>query len=167
MRRPCLFVSPKPSGAWSSASSCGSGALGPASFTLSRTAVDSRKTKRAQTIYLSFENHEARGELSAVAEIGDQGDFVIFALDCVSPTDTKNRRGNPDSDKKGTLEIGPTGSTTWARLEGTIARMWGDSGVEEKSINGHHAVGQKFRERVGEVRKTLHSLWKRKGCFSQ
>ena len=80
---------------------------------------------------------------------------------------TKNRRGNPDTHKKGTLEIGPTGSTIWARLEGTIAQMCGDSGVAENSINGHYAVGQKFRERIGEVRKTLHSWWKRKGCFSQ
>ena len=57
------------------------------SFTLSRTAVDSRKKKRAQTINLSFESHVSRGELSEFAEIGDQGDFVICALDCVSPTD--------------------------------------------------------------------------------
>ena len=56
-----------------------------------------------------------------------------------------------------------TGHIDFTRPEGTTVLMCGDSNVVEKWISGHYAVVDKFKERIGAP-KTLHSLWKRRGC---
>ena len=50
--------------------------------------------------------------------------------------------------------------------EDTTGQRCGESNVAEKWINGHSAAGQKFREQIGRIQKTLHSWWRRNFCVS-
>ena len=44
--------------------------------------------------------------------------------------------------------------------------MCGDSKVVEKWMNGQYAMGQKYKDKIGHIQKTLHSWWKRNVAYS-
>ena len=44
-------------------------------------------------------------------------------------------------------------------------QVCGDSEVAEKWINGTSAMGQKYKETIGRIQKTLHSWRKRKVTY--
>ena len=58
--------------------------------------------------------------------------------------------------------LGLPDSMIRSRPDTTTVLRCGDSSVAEKWIDGHIAVDEKLRERIGEVQKTRHSWWKRK-----
>ena len=62
---------------------------------------------------------------------------------------------------KESRQLGPPHSTVLIRLAGTTDQTCGDSKVTEKWISGNYAVGDKFRDKIRGVQKTLHSWWKK------
>ena len=68
------------------------------------------------------------------------------------------------TDRKDPRVVEPLDTSIHIREEGPPVQLCEDSNVAEKWINGHHAMGQKYRGKIGHVQKTLHSLWKKKSA---
>ena len=58
--------------------------------------------------------------------------------------------------------LGPADVSNRTREEGATVQLCGDSDVAGKWISGFCALGQKYRQKIVFIQKTLHSWWKRK-----
>ena len=54
-------------------------------------------------------------------------------------------------------DLGPEDTTVHTRCEGPTVQLCGDSSVPCKRINVEFSLGAKYREKMGQVQKTLHS----------
>ena len=61
---------------------------------------------------------------------------------------------------KTSKNVGHPDTTVYTLGDGPTVHLCGDSDVACKWINGEYSLGHKYRGRIGQVQKTLHSWWK-------
>ena len=57
---------------------------------------------------------------------------------------------------------GPAETATHTRVSGPTVHLCADSNVACKWISGQYYLGQRYRGRIGQIQKTLHSWWTEK-----
>ena len=96
----------------------------------------------------------------------DKTKFPTLALDSVKLSivhgKEKGEGKEKTVDEKTPRDLGPADTTIHTREEGPTVQLCGDSEVASKWMHGQDSLGQKDRGRIGQVRKTLYSWWRRR-----
>ena len=91
--------------------------------------------------------------------------FVTFVLNKMKlPTEHRkceNKNMEEDIKDKTPRYLGPEDITVHTRSEGSTVQQRGDSNVACKWINGVFSFATKYKEKIGQIQKTLHSWWKK------